>query len=196
MNTYVALLYSIVLSTENRVKMAELRCIAETAGFSNARTLVSTGNLIVESAEKLSVSDVEQRLEQGIASAFGRRIDVIALSESDWQGLVAGNPFADESAIDGSRVGVRVMRSPLAAESIAELETYRSPGDRMAVVAGHLWLFFSGKPSEGRLLSRLTTKRLGVGTLRNWNTVKGLSEMLSGGSDSFTQRGKRNNQAS
>jgi len=35
-----------------------------------------------------------------------------------------------------------------------------------------------GKPSEWKLLSALTTKRMGVGTLRNWNTVRGLAEMI------------------
>ncbi|HCL65736.1 MAG TPA: hypothetical protein DIC56_13045 [Rhizobium sp.] len=46
-----------------------------------------------------------------------------------------------------------------------------------SAVEGDLWVDFSGKPSESKLLSALTTKRLGVGTLRNWNTVRSLAEM-------------------
>ena len=47
-----------------------------------------------------------------------------------------------------------------------------------AVVGGDLWIDFQGKPSESRLLSVLTTKRLGIGTTRNANTVNGLAKML------------------
>lgn len=46
-----------------------------------------------------------------------------------------------------------------------------------SVVEGDLWVDFSGRPGESKLLSALTTRRLGIGTLRNWNTVRSLAEM-------------------
>jgi uncharacterized protein (DUF1697 family) len=56
--------------------------------------------------------------------------------------------------------------------------TYAQPNQRLALTGGDLWIDFAGKPSEWKLLSALTTKRMGAGTLRNWNTVRGLAEML------------------
>ena len=179
MTTYVALLHSIVLGPGKRVVMTDLRRIAEEMGFLNPRTLVATGNLVIDSNEELSVPCVEERLERGIRGALGKHIDVIVLTASDWMSLSAGNPFPADGKSDGSRVMVRAMRSPLAATAISGLEKYCTPQERVALVSGHLWVSFSGRASETKLLAQLTTKRLGVGTLRNFNTVKGLTSMLS-----------------
>lgn len=69
------------------------------------------------------------------------------------------------------------MREPLDDTALDLLQKYRRQ-EEIAVVAGDLWIDFRGNPSESRLLPVLTTKRLGVGTTRNANTVNGLSEML------------------
>jgi len=58
------------------------------------------------------------------------------------------------------------------------LRPYANPKQRLAITGGDLWIDFAGQPSEWKLLSALTTKRMGVGTLRNWNTVRGLAEMI------------------
>lgn len=158
--------------------MANLRKMAEEAGFSHPRTWVATGNLIVASSENLEISTVEQRLESGIAKVFGKQIDVLARRSAQWKALAAANPFPEESATNGGQVIVRVMRSPLAADVAERLERYRTPPEQIAVVNGDLWLSFAGKPSESRLLSQLTTAKLGIGTMRNWNTVKALADML------------------
>ncbi len=50
METYVALLHSIVLSPGKRVVMADLKAMAEGLGLRNARTLAATGNLVFEGA--------------------------------------------------------------------------------------------------------------------------------------------------
>lgn len=179
MTTYVALLHSIVLGAGMRVVMTDLRRIAGEMGFSNPRTLVATGNLVVDSEQDLPVSCVEERLEQGIYNALGKHIDVIVLTAPDWMRLSIGNPFPADTKADGSRVMVRAMRSPLAEAVLSDLEPYCTQGERLAVVSGHLWVSFSGRASETRLLPQLTTRRLGVGTLRNWNTVNGLASMVS-----------------
>jgi uncharacterized protein (DUF1697 family) len=70
------------------------------------------------------------------------------------------------------------MRRPLDISALDKLKPYADPSQRLALVDGDLWIDFAGKPSEWKLLSALTTKRMGPGTLRNWNTVRGLAEML------------------
>jgi uncharacterized protein (DUF1697 family) len=69
------------------------------------------------------------------------------------------------------------MREPLGEDVLGFLEKYRRQ-EKIAVIGGDLWIDFLGKPSESRLLPVLTTRRLGIGTTRNANTVNGLAEML------------------
>ena len=173
MAVYVALLHSIVLGPGRRVVMSDLKTMAEGLGFHNVRTLVATGNLVFE-AEEQPVASVEAQLEAGFAAAFGKHVDIIARGAETWLKLADGNPFVDGI---GSEVIVRVMRQPLGSEILDTLAKYRR-GERMAVVDGDLWIDFGLKASETKMLPALTTRRLGIGTMRNWNTVRGLAEMI------------------
>lgn len=175
MTVYVALLHSIVLGPDRRLVMADLRAMAEGLGSRNTRTLVATGNLIFE-GDDAPLSAIEEQLETAFHARFGKHVDIILRSAEDWRRVAAGNPFADGNGAD---VGIRVMRKPLGLEILPKLEGIAAPGIRLAIVDGDLWIDFSQKPSETRLLSHLTTKKLGIGTLRNANTVNGLAAMLA-----------------
>lgn len=173
MNDYVALLHSIVLGAGKRLIMADLRALAEELGFTDCRTLVATGNLVFR-AEAAPVREIEDRLERAFEDRFGKHVDILVRSGGDWLKLSADNPFAKGNPPD---VCVRVMREPLGEGILGFLDKYRRQ-ETIAVIGGDLWIDFKGKPSESRLLSALTTRRLGIGTTRNANTVNGLAEML------------------
>ena len=175
---YVALLYSIVLTPQRRVVMEELRAIATGCGFDRPRTLASTGNLVFEAPEQ-DIAVLEARLEAGFLSHHGKHVDIIVRSAENWRSTVAGNPFPAESERDGGFVIARLMRGPLSEDILVKLERYCDRGERLALVGGDLWIAFAGRPSESRLAGALSTKRLGVGTARNWNTIHGLGQMLA-----------------
>ncbi|MEZ2127464.1 MULTISPECIES: DUF1697 domain-containing protein [unclassified Sinorhizobium] len=175
MTTYVALLHSIVLGHGRRVVMSDLRAMAISLGFSDPRTLVATGNLVFE-AGTATVHDIEEQLEAGFAKRFGKHVDIIVREGGAWLKLAKANPFPEGV---GSDVIVRVMRQPLNASAMEILHRYQTSKERIRLVDGDLWIDFNGKPSESRLPSALTTKRMGVGTLRNWNTVRRLAEMVA-----------------
>jgi uncharacterized protein (DUF1697 family) len=179
LHKYIALLHSIILPEGRRLVMADLRHMAGEAGFENVRTHAATGNLVIECRQSLGTSEVEHRLESGISRDFGKHVDVIARTEQAWKRLAQGNPFPDESRQDGSLVIVRVMRQPLDPDMAGRLGAYRMGEEQIKIVAGDLWLSFAGSPSKSRLAPQLTVKKLGVGTLRNWNTVRGVSVLLN-----------------
>lgn len=180
MTHYVALLHSIVLSPGQRVVMERLRATAESIGYRSVRTLVSTGNLVFE-ADDADIRDIENRLETGFERDFGKAVDIVARTAEGWRALTAGNPFPEASEVNGQNVGIRVMRQPLDPGVVEKLERYCTAGEKVAVVNGDLWMDFAAKPSTSKLLPVLTTKRMGVGTLRNWNTVRNLAAMLDAG---------------
>jgi len=180
MTHYVALLYSIVLSPGQRVVMEKLRATAGSVGCRNVRTLASTGNLVFE-ADHAKVADIEDRLEAGFQRDFGKAVDIIARSGNQWRALAAGNPFPEASEKNGQNVGIRIMRQPLEASVLEKLHRYCTAGEKFALVNGDIWMDFAAKPSTSKLLPALTTKRLGIGTMRNWNTVRNLAAMLDGG---------------
>jgi uncharacterized protein (DUF1697 family) len=174
MTTYVALLHSIVLGPGRRVLMADLKAMAAELGFRDVRSWVATGNLIFE-GEDAPLATVESRLEAGFRTRFGKHVDIIARTAEAWKRLAARNPFPNGNGAD---IGIRVMRKPLGPDALSMLRRLAAPGMALALSDGDLWIDFGGKPSETRLLSHLTTKKLGIGTLRNANTVNALAAML------------------
>jgi uncharacterized protein (DUF1697 family) len=175
---YVALLHSIGVGDGQRLVMADLRLMAETLGLKNPRTLIATGNLLFE-ARQTKAARLEAKLESAFADTFGRHVDIIVRDASHWRRTVAANPFLQESSSDGSRVILRVSRDPLEAEVAASLAPRGRAGERLEVVDGDLWVHFPIEPVQSKLIGALTTKNLGVGTLRNWNTVRRLREMIA-----------------
>jgi len=174
MTTYVALLHSIVLGPGKRLVMADLKAMATELGFRDSRTWVATGNLIFE-ADDAPLAVVEERLEAAFSTRFGKHVDIILRKAEGWRRLAVQNPFPEGN---GANIGIRVMRKPLGADALSRLRGIAAPGIALALVDGDLWIDFGGKPEETRLLSHLTTKKLGIGTLRNANTVKALAAML------------------
>lgn len=174
MTTYVALLHSIVLGPGRRVVMADLKAMAAEVGFRDVRSWVATGNLVFD-GEDAPLAAVEERLEAAFRVRFGKHVDIILRKAEDWCRLAAQNPFP---AGNGPDIGIRVMRQPLGPDALSMLRGIAAPGIALALADGDLWIDFGGKPSETRLLSHLTTKKLGIGTLRNANTVNALAAML------------------
>lgn len=72
------------------------------------------------------------------------------------------------------------MRSPAPAEAVAALHSYAAEHEKVASVDGDIWLVFSRERPSSRLLAAANHKRMGVGTSRNWNTVRRLAEMVKG----------------
>ena len=157
--------------------MAEWRSMMLELGFENARTLIATGNAIFE-RRAATVSEVEAKLEEAFERHFGRRVDTIVRGAASFRRMAEGNPFPEESKQDGSRVAVRVMRSPLDADAITALKPYLTQGERLKLVEGDVWVHFKGDPNRSSVLRVLASKRLGVGTVRNWNTIRRLNSML------------------
>jgi uncharacterized protein (DUF1697 family) len=179
MYSHVALLYSIGISDGRRLAMADWRAMMEGIGLEHPRTLIATGNAVF-ACQGASIRQIEKRLEDAFEQTFGRCVDTIVRAAAPWRRLTAANPFPEESTRNGARVAVRIMRKSLTEDAVAALEPYATQGERLRLVNGDLWMHFPQEPNRSRLLPFLTSKHLGVGTIRNWNTVRRLDEMLAG----------------
>ena len=178
MASHLALLHSVTIGDGRRLIMADWRAMLDSLGLKRLETLVSTGNALFES-ESATIGELERRLETAFERSFGRHVDTIVKTAVHWRRLAASNPFPGEAQRDGTHVAVRIMRKPLGAAAIEALTHYATQGERLALAEGHLWIHFEQDPVRSRLVSQLTTRRLGVGTVRSWNTVRRLDEMIA-----------------
>lgn len=150
----------------NKLPMAELRAIAEDAGFEAVSTYIASGNLIFRSADP--PRQVRAALESRLEAFFGKPMDVLVRSASDLSGLVEANPYSDQP---GNRVAVVFLdRRPPAGL------TPHVPGvagERFEPAARELFVHYP----EGMGRSKLAFRGLGVATVRNMNTVAKLAAL-------------------
>jgi uncharacterized protein (DUF1697 family) len=97
---------------------------------------------IVRQRHPEGVRALEVQLENAFERRFGRRVDTIVRPVAPFRSLTAGNPFPAESARDGSRVVVRIMRTAIDDDSVEGLTRYLTNGERLKVVHGDLWVHF------------------------------------------------------
>jgi uncharacterized protein (DUF1697 family) len=135
---------------------------------------------MVFDGEKGSISEIEARLEAAFETRFGRFVPIIVRTAEAWCKLKAANPFAADSAATPDQVAVRVMRQPVPTDTVTSLRAAAAPDEKVEIVGGDPWVVFSRERPNSRLIAAMNHKRLGVGTSRNWNTVRGLATMLSG----------------
>ncbi|ESQ87798.1 hypothetical protein ABAC460_18195 [Asticcacaulis sp. AC460] len=183
MTTYVALLYSIILP-KGRLVMTDLKDLAEKLGLENPRTFLATGNLVFE-AKKTTAAKLEQQLETAFDTRFGNHIDIIIRTAAQWRETLAVNPFSDAG---DDTVAVRIQRDRLDDSILDVLKPYCPDSETIRIANGDLWIRYGDKPSDSRLNSALTKKRLGIGTSRVWNTLKRLEPLLEPPQTSFVKR--------
>ena len=155
--------------------MPELRAVLGEAGFSEVRTYVQSGNVLLLS--RASPAKVRKDAEALIAERFGFEVDVIVRTAEDLAEVVASNPLG-EVATDPKRYQVGFLEAEPergAVERIAELAT---GGERVVAVGREVYSWHPAGAARSKLWAKLAGNGLGVcATSRNWTTVTTLHEM-------------------
>jgi uncharacterized protein (DUF1697 family) len=108
MPRYVALLRGV---SPMNAKMPELKACFEAAGFSDVRTLLSSGN-VVFSARSSSQEALERRAEKAMQGGLGRKFDTFVRPAEYLQQLIESEPFAEFDLHPSAKPVVAFLRSP------------------------------------------------------------------------------------
>jgi uncharacterized protein (DUF1697 family) len=154
-----------------KVVMSELREVCEQAGFTDVRTLIASGNLVLGS--KLAGERLEKKLEAVILEGLGLKTDVYVRTGAELEAIIAANPFKAFAKSDPSFLVVYFMRAAASAAEREAIEKTAFTGEEMKQGKGCLYLKFP----NGQGPSKLKLPKLG--TARNWNTVTKLAAMAA-----------------
>ena len=155
---------------KRQVIMSELREVCECAGFTEVRTLLASGNLILNS--KLTGAKLEAKLESVILDGLGLKADVFVRDADQLDAIMAGNPFKAFTKTNATFMVVNFMRGPA---SKAELETMAKTAlTDEEIKQGKDCLYIKFPNGQGP--SKLKLPKLG--SARNWNTVSKLAAAL------------------
>ena len=178
MPLHVALLRSMVIN-RRRIKGAEIRGLAETAGATDVRPVGATGNLLFRS--RTAPATLERDLEAACAGLYGKPTEIVVKTAAQWRALLKANPFPEQTATAPARVLVWAMRDPLPDSGLDQLRRRASADETVVRTAsGDIYMWFGGEdPDASKLPAGFGLKSLGaVGTNRNWNTVTRITAVL------------------
>lgn len=159
-----------------KVLMTGLKAVADDLALANPRTLLASGNLVVDS--DADPADLEARLEAGIAARFGRPIEVMVRTPDQWAALIAANPFPVQAAANGSRLLVMVMKTAINPGAVGTLQGLATGDERAAAVDDTLYLWCADGIGRSKMAEKAVPRLTGTGTGRNWNTILKLATMV------------------
>ena len=157
--------------------MAELRALCEEIGWSEVRTYIQSGNVLLRASGE--TAELEARLEDGIGKRFGLAVPVIVRSGSEWPGLVASNPFDDAARDEPNRLMLCLSKEPPDPDCEQALQERAMDGERVRLVGQALWIHYAAGAGTSKLAPSLINRLVGSPvTARNWRTGVQLQRML------------------
>ena len=150
-------------------KMPELKSCFEAEGFSDVRTLLSSGN-VVFNARSSSVAALERRAEKAMQSGLGRSFATIVRSEEYLQNLVQSDPFAKFNLPSPAKRVVTVLRRP--AEAKLKLPIEQDGASILAFTGSEVLAAYVPGP-KGPVFMSLLERTFGTNiTTRTLDTVR------------------------
>jgi len=165
MARYVAFLRAV---SPMNAKMPELKRCFEAAGFSDVKTLLSSGN-VVFSARAASEAALERKAEAAMAKRLGKPFYTIVRSTEALQKMLDADPFARFRLPKNAKRVVTFVREPHPAKLKLPIELY---GARILAMRGGE-IFTAYVPSDrGPVFMTLIDKTFGkTVTTRTLETV-------------------------
>jgi uncharacterized protein (DUF1697 family) len=166
MPRYVALLRGV---SPMNAKMPQLKAAFESAGFTNVKTLLSSGNVAFD-APSSTESALQRKAEQAMQEVLGRSFHTFVRRSRHLKELLAGDPYAGFGVPPEARRAVTFLRS--APQPRAPLPVSME-GAQIVCVQG--WEVFTAylPSADGPAVMRLLEKTFGSDiTTRTWDTVR------------------------
>jgi uncharacterized protein (DUF1697 family) len=149
--------------------MPELKRCFEGAGFSNVRTILSSGNVVFD-ARSGSEASIERSAEASMQNLLGRTFYTIVRSADALRHLLATDPYAAFAIPPDAKRVVSFLRKPNTAKLALPIV---SDGAQILRVVGRE-VFTAYVPStKGPVFMTLIEKAFGTDiTTRTWLTIK------------------------
>lgn len=159
-----------------RAPVAELRAMAADMGLLNPRTLLASGNLVVESDK--ATDGLEADTEAAMDKTFSLKVAAMVRTPDQWANMIAANPFRKEAAAQPARTLAMVMKDGIKPGALDACRDLAEGGERVEAGDDVLYFWFPNGQGESAIFKKATPRMLGMGTGRNWNTVLKLADMV------------------
>lgn len=175
---YLALLRGINVGGNNVIRMSDLKATFEQLHFTNVQTYIQSGNVIFESKDA-DADLVTERIERTLAERFCYDARIVLLTAGELLEVIASAPIGFGEDTASYRYDVWFLKPPLTAREVLESIRIKEGVDQLypgkqVVYAARL----IGQITKSRLTQVIMTPLYKNITIRNWNTVRRLAELV------------------
>lgn len=176
-HTHLALLRGINVSGHHLIKMDALKTVLNTAGFTNVRTYIQTGNVFVDFDDTSAAAGF--KIKQEIAKSFGYDVPIVMISIDDLKRSISKNPFLKENNVDSKKLYVAFLSKALPPSSINELKISQFKPDEAIINENMIFIKYAIGAGKTKLDQKYIEKKLNLtATIRNYNTINALLAMF------------------
>ena len=149
-------------------KMPELKAAFEAAGFTDVKTVLSSGN-VVFSASRASETSLQRKAEDAMLSQLGRHFLTIVRPIDGLRELLASDPYKDFASQPKAKRVVTFLREPPRSRIQLPIEL---DGSRILAIKGSEVFSDYVVTPKGAAFMTLIEKTFGKDvTTRTWDTV-------------------------
>jgi uncharacterized protein (DUF1697 family) len=175
---FLALIRGINVGGHKMIGMADLRDLLTKLGFTEARSLLQSGNLIFQ-AQKKTTAQLESLLEKETEKRLGLETTFFVRTPAEWESLIAQNPFRNEAERDPGHLIVLFIKDAPEVERVEALRAAITGPEVVRAKGKHAYVVYPDGQGRSRLTNTLIEKKLGTrATGRNWNTVLKLGALV------------------
>lgn len=166
MSRYVAFLRGV---SPMNAKMPELKRCFEQAGFSNVKTVLSSGNVVFDASSR-STTAIARKAEAAMQDVLDRSFRAFVRPVSHLQALIDADPYAEFKLAPKAKRAVTFLHDAGAASAMLPRQ---KDGARILAAQGtEVFTAYVPKPGNPAFMS-LIAKTFGDDvTTRSWDTVK------------------------
>ena len=166
MTAYIALLRAVNVGGTGKLPMADLKQMAEEAGFTGVRTYIASGNLLFDS--NAAEAEVKAALEARLEAYAGKPVGVLVRTADEMAAVAAANPFPEAAP---NRVVAIFLDDAPPTDALDRVTGRQEEALRLG--RRELYVHYG----EGMAASKLRIPAARDGTARNMNTVAKLAQL-------------------
>ena len=170
MTVHVALLRAVNVGGRS-LAMADLKAMLEALGLGQARTLLQSGNVVLDVAAR-SGDALESFLEAETQKRLRLKADYLVRTAEEWKTIIADNPFPRQAKDDPARLVLIPLKTAPTETRLSALKGAIKGRESVRANGRELYVVYPDGIGRSKLTVALIERKLATRcTARNWNTV-------------------------
>ena len=121
---------------------------------------------------------MRQRIEATLREVLGYAVPTLVLTPAELETAVRGNPYAADEPEFGRRMYVCFFEKTPRSEAVSAIQPLVTPAEQLVIRGRTGYALYAQGMGKAKLNSSVIERKLGLVTLRNWNTVNALRELV------------------